>query len=312
VWLDAGGGTRRKVMPVMGTIVTIDVPPHALVPAESPDGELAVARAFNWFSEVERRCSRFDPESELQQLSRSAGTPVVPSLLVRELLRFTLALAADTGGAFDPTVGHQLERRGFNINHRTQSRIATPMADDGASYRDVILDDASGTVTLLRPLVLDLGAAAKGLAIDLAAHELAPLRHFVVDAGGDLYLGGTREDGRPWNVGVRHPLYDDHLLTSTEASNCAVCTSGNYERRPSTRREAKHIIDPRCGDDADTLSSVTVIAPSALLADAVATAAFVLGPHKGAALIERHGCRGLLFTPDFLPVQDPADTEARQ
>lgn len=298
VAIDAGNGVRRRSAPAMGTIVTIDVPPHA-PGAGSLECDRAVARAFAWFAEVERCCSRFDPESELHRLSCTVGTPIETSALLRDVLRYALAIAHETGGAFDPTVGRQLERRGFNVEHRTRTRIDTPLDDSRASYRDVTIDDARGTVTLRTPLVLDLGAVAKGLAIDLAARELASLRHFVIDAGGDLYLGGARADGEPWNVGIRHPVSDDRLLMSVALSDRAVCTSGTYERRSATDPDARHIVDPRTRRDAGALSSVTVAAPSAMLADALATAAFVLGPVEGAALLDRHAVAGWLFTPDF-------------
>ena len=82
------------------------------------------------------------------------------------------------------------------------------------SYRDVRLDPDRKTITLLRPLILDLGAVAKGLAIDLAARELRPFENFAVDAGGDLYLGGCSANGEPWSIGIRHPRRDNELIYS--------------------------------------------------------------------------------------------------
>lgn len=148
---------------------------------------------------------------------------------------------------------------------------------------------------LLRPLVLDVGAVAKGMATDVAARELAPLEHFVIDAGGDLYLAGRNADDAPWSVGIRHPEQDDRLLESVFVSDRAVCTSGNYERRDASGGLVPHILDPRTGDPASRLVSATVISPSAMLADALATAAFVLGPVDGLHLLETHGAQGVLF-----------------
>ena len=76
-------------------------------------------------------------------------------------------------------------------------------------------------------MTLDLGAVAKGLAIDAAARELQPFGDFAIDAGGDLYLGGRNPDGAPWSVGIRHPRLDGRLIDSLRVSNKAVCTSGD-------------------------------------------------------------------------------------
>jgi thiamine biosynthesis lipoprotein len=211
-----------------------------------------------------------------------------------------LAIAQDihekTGGAFDPTVGHQMESRGFNREYSTGKVVQTPLEPDGpVSYRDLQLDADQRTITLLRPLVLDLGAVAKGLAVDTAARELQPFENFAIDAGGDLYLGGRNPDGEAWAVGIRHPRLHDQLIETLRVSDRAVCTSGNYERRGNDDRG--HILDPRTGRPADEVASATVVASTAMLADAVATAAFVLGPDEGIELFERLGVDGLILSP---------------
>jgi thiamine biosynthesis lipoprotein len=159
------------------------------------------------------------------------------------------------------------------------------------------------TITLLRPLLLDLGAVAKGLAIDMAAIELRPFHNFSIDAGGDLYLGGHNVDGRPWTVGIRHPRDEDELIDTLQVSNAAVCTSGDYERRHATG--GHHILDARADAPMPLLASVTVVAPSAILADALSTAAFALGPVEGLALLERHRIDGLLVTPTLERFETP-------
>ena len=147
-------------------------------------------------------------------------------------------------------------------------------------------------------IFLDLGAVAKGLAIDVAARELAPLTHFAIDAGGDQFFAGRNAQGEPWSIGIRHPREPGALLESIAASDAAVCTSGDYVRvAPGGRDDDHHILDPRTGTPARLLASVTVVAPIAIVADALATAAFVLGPVQGEALLERHGVDGLLVTP---------------
>jgi thiamine biosynthesis lipoprotein len=281
----------------MGTVVTIHVvrsEPEATVNA-------AIDRAFGWFFEIEERCTRFDASSELMQLSTRPGVPVPVSAIVFESVRFALAVAEETGGAFDPTVGHLMEERGFNREYRTGEIVLAAVPDGDVSYRDVHLDAEHRTITLRRPLTLDLGAVAKGLAVDTAARELGPFRDFAIDAGGDLYLGGSNPEGQPWRVGIRHPRRDGELIDSLRVSNRAVCTSGDYERRNAEGEY--HIMDPR-GETSGAegrlaVASATVVAPGAMLADALATAAFVLGPRDGIQLLNRMGVEGLIVTPNL-------------
>jgi thiamine biosynthesis lipoprotein len=161
----------------------------------------------------------------------------------------------------------------------------------------VHLDSGRKTIMLRRPLVLDLGAVAKGFAIDLAARELAPFVDFSIDAGGDLYLGGCNQAGHAWSVGIRHPRIDGELIDTLHVSNQAVCTSGDYERRAEIEGNGHHLLDPRTGTSPLSIASTSVLAPSAMLADALATAAFVLGPLHGIQLLHRHGVEGLMVTP---------------
>lgn len=279
----------------MGTLVTM----HIVRSANVVDTDAAFDRAFGWFHEIESRCTRFSERSELMQLTARAGVAVPASAVLYEAVQFALMVAEASGGAFDPTIGNHMHAHGFNREHRTGERVPTPAsADDDADYRDVQLDPDRKTITLLRPLTLDLGAVAKGLAVDMAARELQSFQDFAIDAGGDLYLGGSNEQGTPWSVGIRHPRHEDELIASLRISNQAVCTSGDYERRAPSG-DAHHILDPRTGASAPAVASATVVASGAMLADALATAAFVLGPEEGIQFLNRMGVEGLIVTPDL-------------
>lgn len=271
----------------MGTAVTIEV-----VSAGADD---AIDRAFGWFRRIEAACTRFNPQSELMQLSTHPGAAVEVSPIVFEALQFALAVAEETDGAFDPTVGLDMEARGFNREYSTGAVVRSGKTDQSCSFRDVEMDISRRTVTLRRPMVLDLGAVAKGLAVDTAARELRPFTHFAIDAGGDLYLAGKNPSGEPWSVGIRHPLLLDQMIDTIRVSDKAVCTSGNYERADI----GQHLLDPRGGGDAARAASASVVATNAMLADALATAAFILGPEDGIALLKRHGVDGLILSPSL-------------
>lgn len=296
---DAARRTRTVVL--MDTYVSIAVANGARAGTDA-----AMARAFDWFRAVEAACSRFDPQSEVLRLLDRPGEPTPVSDILYQAVAFALAVARASGGAFDPTIGQLLAERGFNRNYRTGATIAIPIAADvHPTFRDVALDPLRRTITLRRPLLLDLGAVAKGLALDLAGRELAPYADYTIEAGGDLVVGGQNPAGAPWRIGVRHPRRDDVLLTTLRVTDAAVCTSGDYERRATAPADGHHLLDPRSGRSPGAVASVTVVAPTALAADALGTAAFILGPRRGVRFLARQGVAGLIVTPDLTEYATP-------
>jgi FAD:protein FMN transferase len=284
--------TYRRSAIFMDTLVSV----QALSDAPESFFDERADAAFGWFRHVEQICSRFDPASELSRLTLRIGEAVPVSPLLYEAVRFALAVARESDGAFDPTLGHTLARRGFNRHYITGQVVHAPdPSPDASDYRDVSLDPVAGTILLRKPLLLDLGAVAKGLAIDLAAQELTCFAHAVVEAGGDLSVRGRSATNEPWRVGIRHPRQEGALIEVLHVSDMAVCTSGDYERR-SPRGDGHHLIDPQRGASVDTVASVTVIAPTAMVADALATAAFVLGPARGLGFLEAQGVDGLIYS----------------
>lgn len=301
----------------MGTVVTIEVVGHDRSARARRTRDLAIERAFTWFDRVESVCSRFDATSELRRLCASTGVDVVVSPMLFEAVRFAVAVAEETGGAFDPTVGARMEARGFNRDYRSGAVVGSEVrTDESVSYRDVVLNESARSVRLERALVMDLGAVAKGLAIDMAVQELRPLENFVVDAGGDLYCGGHNAAEQPWTIGIRHPRERNALLTRVAITDAALCTSGDYERRVAEGAVADvadgehHVLDPSTGASPRDVISASVIAPTAMVADALGTAAFVLGCAEGLALLEHHDLRACLVdaqlvrhtTPDWIDV----------
>ena len=280
----------RKTAIAMDTLITIEV-----VGVGAAEAEPAVDRALGWFREVEARCTRFDPKSELRLLCAQPGRRIAVSPLLFRVVEFALSVAEATGGAFDLTVGALLARKGFDRNYATGIREEGEGANsDGVTYEALRLDRAGQTVELSRPLLLDLGAVAKGFAIDLALEELAEFEGAAVEAGGDLRVRGRNAEGRPWRIGIRHPREAGAVAEVVELSDLAICTSADDER---VTAEGHHIFEPQGRRSARGLASSTVIAPTAMAADAFATAAFVLGPVAGIAFLEKQGVEGMLVTP---------------
>jgi FAD:protein FMN transferase len=259
--------------------------------------EKSVQRALAWFDSVERICTRFDRTSEVMQLLDQVGRPVRVSTLLFEVVTFAMDLAVQTDGAFDPSIGASMEQLGFNTNYKTGEAIRTPV-DANVTFRDVKLDRRAHTIELRRPLILDLNAVAKGLAIDLAARELQAFADVCVEAGGDLVVRGLNLAGEPWRIGIQHPRAEGLLARTLEITDAAVCTSGDYERRAGADSSTGHILDARTHRPVGDLASVTVVAPTAMAADGLSTAAMVLGRQRGLEFLDSQGVGGLLVAPD--------------
>jgi thiamine biosynthesis lipoprotein len=166
----------------------------------------------------------------------------------------------------------------------------------------VRLDRRARTIRLRRPLVLDLNAVAKGMAIDLVVAELRDsFGDFCVEAGGDLFVRGHNVLGEQWRVGIQHPRADGLLARTLHVTDAAVCTSGDYERRSPDGQS--HILDGRTRRPIADLASVTVVAPTAMAADGLSTAAMVLGRARAQAFLKSQNVAAVLVTPDGAVVE---------
>ncbi len=271
---------------LMGTTVTIRVV------GDAPDLRMqeSIQRAIGAMHAVERACSRFDEDSALRELCRHPGqlTPVPPVLF--HALRIACELSHLTAGVFDPTVGRILELQGFNRHYLTGEEISSGVPSNiPTSYRDIILVQDNLSVRLDKPMMLDLGAVAKGLAIDLAAKELGEWDGFAIDAGGDVYVHGVDPMGEVWTVGVEDPHHAEEPIALLRAGDMAICTSGSAKRRSPLDPDIHHLWNPAENRPARGLASCTVVAPIAVLADVSATAAFLLGPDRAIPFIEDIG-----------------------
>ncbi len=156
--------------------------------------------------------------------------------------------------------------------------------------------------------MVDLGGVAKGYAVDQAINILKKhgISSGAVNAGGDMYLLGQHPQ-RPWRIGIQHPREQKGTLATVEIRDKAVVTSGDYERFfEEGGRRYHHIFNPSTGMPARRCQSVTVLADSVALGDALATALFVLGPHEGLKLIEQYpGTETLIIAADGTPHASP-------
>jgi len=279
------GSVVRSSRLAMGAVFEISI--------WTPTGTEPVAaetalEALDRISALERRISSWEEGSETAAINLAAGGEAVAvSPILMELLTSSLHWARYTDGAFDVTGGPLFKlweqaREGGSLP--SESRIRTGLELVG--YEQVRLGD--GTVRLgSAGMKLGFGAVGKGFAADLAARFLRShdLPNFIIDAGGDLVVGGTR-GGTPWTVAVRHPRRQSHLAT-IEVTDCSIATSGDYERYFTVDEvRYSHIVDLRTGWPVHSLTSVTVIAPRGIASDALATALSVMEVNEGLRLVE--------------------------
>jgi thiamine biosynthesis lipoprotein len=164
--------------------------------------------------------------------------------------------------------------------------------------------EAGKRVTFAHPgMAVTLDGIAKGYIVD-AGIEVLKQRGFadvLVEAGGDLLASGQKEQDTPWQIGIRSPrTAQGGLLASFSVENRAVATSGDYMQSFTADLSQHHILDPRTGYSAPELASATVTAPTATLADGLATATMVLGPKAGLRLVESlPGCKAYLVLKDL-------------
>ncbi|OPH51899.1 thiamine biosynthesis protein ApbE [Paenibacillus ferrarius] len=280
---------KSKLM--MDTVVEIKVVTSLSLSVVEP----VIVQAFDAFRNVEQACSRFTLGSELMKACQQIKTHVQISSWLFQPLKFALEMAEWTQGIFDPTIGKTMEAYGFNQHYLT-GETNSNLAADNASYLDIVLSDHDQTMYLHKPLVIDLGAVAKGFAIDLASQMLSNFQGFVINAGGDLFAGGLDETGHPWRIGIKHPAYKDHIIDTIEVSNEAVCTSGGYERKSKVREDIHHIIYPKSKQSPHELISCSIVAPYAMMADVFSTVVCLYGLDQGKRLINEMQLKGILIT----------------
>ncbi len=264
-----------------------------LYSASEADARRAANAAFTRIRDLNAILSDYDPQSELRRLCRDAsgeaGIPASSDLW--RVLKRADEISRASKGAFDITVGSvvRLWRQARQL-HRLPASDRLEKAMALVDYRLVRLDPGHQTVRLLKPgMRIDLGGIAKGYAADEALRVLRDqgIASALVDIGGDIALGSP-PPGRPgWRVGVASRGGEQHKARSLSLSRCAVATSGDTEQFVIIDGERySHIVDPRTGMGINDESCVTVVAPDGMTADALASAASVLGPREGLELIE--------------------------
>lgn len=267
-----------------------------------------------FFHSVEKRLSRFDPDSELSRLNRSPYPVFRASPMLMDALEVALWAAHATGGLFDPTVLNALHQAGYSRSfeqihtpaplHQTGLALQTvavppPPALKPFSYRSIQLNRARSEVSRPVGLEIDLGGMGKGWTVDRAADRLQGLGPFLINAGGDIYAYQTPPGKPGWSVDIVHPFKDGHFAARLFLQHEALATSTIARRRWRHNGQIMHhLIDPRTGLPAHTDAvSVSVTAPRTVLAEIYAKVVLILGTDAGLEYLNQiPGVEGLIIT----------------
>lgn len=290
------GETIRVERPLMGTTWTIEVADHGRAEA----ARRAIDQAYAELERIDALMSEWKPESPISQINAAAGKhPVEVPAELREIIERSNRYSEMSEGAFDITWHGMANIWHFDERFTVPSRANVDRARRYVNFREIRID--GDRVFLPRAgMSIGLGGIAKGYAVDRASQVLARagFTDSMVDGGGDLKLSGTR-NGLAWQIGIQDPRKERGVLIGrVPASNCAVVTSGDYERfRIVNGVRYHHIIDARTGWPATAASSVTVISPTAEQGVVLAKIVFILGPERGMAIARAQGVEALLIDP---------------
>ena len=276
----------------MGTTYSVTIP-RQIANRGLPDLEKRIGGVLE---NVNAQMSTYRPTSELSRFNDAPeNSPVGVSSDTHRVVKQALEVSRLTGGAFDPTVGPLVDLWGFGpggtrLDAPSKGEITDVFQHVG--YQAISATESGSALIKNRSTTrLDLSGIAKGFAVDAIANliEGAGIAYYLVEIGGEVRARGYSPRGDVWRVGIERP--DGYARRRVVGLNGkALATSGNYRNFfESDGLRYPHIIDPRDGEPVrHGLASVTVIAKTAMQADALSTALMVIGPEAGIELARRN------------------------
>jgi thiamine biosynthesis lipoprotein len=282
---------------LMGTVVNLTV-----IGDDRDAANTAVTAALDHMTQLESILSRHQPNSELSRLNRDGRLDRASQPLL-DVIAQAAQISDISHGAFDVSMKPLLD-----LYQAYQKQDALPPDTAVAAILPLVnyrnLQISQSQISFAQPgMSITLDGIGKGYIVDAGTAVLRQhgFTNVMVEAGGDLMASGERETAQPWRVGVQSPRPQaGHILAKFNLNNQAAATSGDYLQSFTADYSQHHILDPRTGFSAPELASVTVTAPSAMLADGLATAVAVAGQQTGLQLINQiRGCEALLVTKEM-------------
>ena len=279
----------KRSLKLMGNRFDISVEAGNMADAEEII-ELAVCE----IRRIEKLLTTFDDESLTNRLNKMAGiAPVKVNEEFFQLVQRAQRISELTQGAFDLSYG-SIDKRLWNFDTSLKELPDRDTAKEKVrliNYHNIILDEVAGTIFLKeKGMRIGFGGIGKGYAADRAKRVLAEtgVKSGIVNASGDLTTWGNQPNGNPWTIGIADPDSAGKPFSYMNITDMSVATSGNYEKFITIGgKRFSHTIDPRTGYPVTGIKSVTIISPSAELADAMATPVMVMGIKVGLDLINQ-------------------------
>jgi len=265
--------------------IEVDSPPD--------NAELVIGQAFEAVARLESVLSEWREDSDISKINSSAGKKSVKvSDDAMRVVDAGLDVSIWSRGAFDlswAALWGLYDFRPDSIKIPTPQEIEPRLAL--IDYKSIRISKTYKTVFLKkRGMAIGTGGIAKGYALDNAGAILrgGGVDNYMIFGGGQVQVHGRR-DGRPWRVGIQHPRDPSAYFAALESTGASFSTSGDYEHATfdESGKRWHHIIDPKTGLPADKSLSVTIMTAEGIYADALSTAAFVLGPAKALKMLSR-------------------------
>lgn len=236
---------------------------------------------------IERLISSWDANSQTAEINRQAGIkPVKVAKELYNLIARSIEISKITQGAFDISYAALDPVWFFDGRMKAvPSESERLKSVQNIGFKDLVLNAKEQTVYLPKKgMKIGFGAIGKGYAADATKKLMKSLgvSSGIINASGDLTSWGKKPDGTDWQVGISNPENPAKVFSWFPVRDAAVATSGNYEKYVTLEgKQYSHIMDPRTGMPVSGIKSVTVFAPNAELADAFATAVFIMGIDTG-------------------------------
>ncbi len=278
----------HKKLLLMGSRFDITV-----VEKDSVKANEYIQMAVDEIKRIEKLISSWDPNSQTSEINRNAGLkPVKIDEELFQLIKRAKTISKLTDGAFDITYASMDRIWKFDGSmKRMPTREAIQKSVEKVGYENILLDEQQSTVFLKKKgMKIGFGGIGKGYAADKAKRLLIEegVQAGIINASGDMNTWGKQPDGQEWTVAITNPMNKKQAFGLVPITNQAVVTSGDYEKYVNFNGiRYAHIINPKTGYPATGIISVTVFAPGAELADALATSIFVMGKENGLFLINQ-------------------------
>ncbi len=277
--------------------------------------ETALAEARELIDDLERRWSRFLPESEISDLNRTPGDLTIVSEWTYRLVEAAAEAQVRTGGLFHPLMLDQLIELGYHSPWQEAPATSGSVAAAPATHQPIELFAPIRAVRLPPGTRLDPGGIGKGLAADLATEFLVGRGATTssVELGGDLRVTGQAWYGPSWRIGVADPFDDEREIAGLTIESGAVVTSSIARRRWTVGGETvHHLLDPRTGLPSTTdLVAVSMCGATAAWTEVAAKAALLSGSEHVLDVADRLGIRGIAVTDRGAIISNSPDTKSR-